>query len=73
MLCNVHAEMSAYVVVTETPYYATTDKDGKFVIKDLPPGKYTLKVWHEKAKPAIMPLDVVETASMTIAPIELKR
>jgi plastocyanin len=73
MLCNVHAEMSAYVVVTETPYYAKTDKDGKFVIKDLPPGKYTLKVWHEKAKPTTMSLDVVETASMTIAPIELKR
>src|ERR1044071_9197914 len=52
MLCNVHAEMSAYVVVTETPYFARTEKDGKFILKDVPPGKYTLKVWHEQARPA---------------------
>ena len=73
MLCNVHAEMSAYVIVTETPYFARTDNDGKFVVKDVPPGKYTLKVWHEKAKPAGMPLDVGEEPTMSVAPIELKR
>jgi hypothetical protein len=65
--------MSAYVVVTETPYFAKTDKDGKFVLKDVPPGKYTLKVWHEKAKPATVALDVAETPSMIVPPIELKR
>jgi hypothetical protein len=73
MLCNVHAEMSAYVVVTETPYFARTDKDGKFVLKDVPPGKYTLKVWHEKAKPATVSIDVAGTPNMTIPAIELKR
>jgi len=40
--------MSAYVIVTETPYFFRTDKDGKFVLKDVPPGKYTLSFWHEK-------------------------
>src|SRR5262249_31828350 len=73
MLCNVHAEMSAYVVVTETPYFARTDKDGKFVLKDVPPGKYMLKIWHEKAKPATVPIDVGESTTMSIPSIELKR
>jgi Carboxypeptidase regulatory-like domain len=65
--------MSAYVVVTETPYFATTDKDGKFVLKDVPPGKYSLKVWHEKTKPATLPIEVGEGSIMSIPSIELKR
>ena len=73
LLCNVHAEMSAYVVVTETPYFAVTGKDGKFVLKDLPAGKYTLKVWHEKAKPAAIPIEVSEAPAATLPAIELKR
>ena len=73
LLCNVHAEMSAYVIVTETPYFATTGKDGKFVLKDVPPGKYTLKVWHEKAKPAVIQIDVNGDPTVSLAPIELKR
>jgi len=73
MLCNVHVEMSAYVVVTETPYFAKTDKDGKFVLKDVPPGKYSLKIWHEKAKPATLPIEVGEGSIMSIPSIELKR
>src|SRR5215467_3693242 len=58
MLCNVHAEMSAYVVVTETPYFARTGKDGKFVLNNVPPGKYILKIWHEKAKPSAVGIEV---------------
>jgi len=73
MLCNVHAEMSAYVVVAETPYFARTDKDGKFILKDVPPGKYTVKVWHEKSKPMAIPIEVGGDASMSVPPIELKR
>src|SRR5215470_2749853 len=71
MLCNVHAEMSAYVVVTETPFFTKTDKDGKFILKDVPPGKYVVKVWHEKAKPTAVPIEVGDTPSTTIPPIEL--
>jgi len=71
LLCNVHAEMSAYVVVTETPYFAVTDKAGNFTLKNVPPGKYVLKVWHEKAKPASMPI-VVEDRTV-VATFELKR
>jgi plastocyanin len=48
LLCNVHSEMSAFVIVTETPWFATTDKSGKFVIENVPPGTYKLTAWHEK-------------------------
>lgn len=48
VLCNVHPEMEAYVVVLQNPYYAVTDKEGNYSIKNVPPGKYTLKIWNEK-------------------------
>jgi plastocyanin len=73
MLCNVHAEMSAYVVVAETPYFAKTDRDGKFVLKDVPPGKYAIKIWHEKAKPATVMVEVGSGPGVSVGSIDLKR
>ena len=58
LLCNVHPEMSGYVVVVPTPYFATTDKEGEFEIKDVPPGKYTLKTWSEGGKPTSQDVEV---------------
>jgi hypothetical protein len=45
--CNVHAWMQAWVGVLEHPYFAVTDTDGRFSIPNLPPGKYTVEIWHE--------------------------
>jgi plastocyanin len=58
LLCNVHPEMSGYVVVVATPYFALTDKDGNFEIKNIPAGKYTLKTWSEEGKPTTQAVDV---------------
>ncbi len=58
LLCNVHPEMSGYVVVVPTPYFAVTDKDGNFEIKNVPAGKYTLKTWSEDGKPTTQPVDL---------------
>ena len=44
--CGIHPWMHAYVVVDDSPYAAVTDAGGKFEIKDLPPGTYTLEAWH---------------------------
>jgi plastocyanin len=46
--CDVHGWMNAYVGVLDHPYYAVTDKDGKFSLQTLPPGTYTIEAWHEK-------------------------
>jgi plastocyanin len=58
LLCNVHPEMSGYVVVVPTPYFAVTDKDGNFEIKNVPAGKYKLKTWSEDGKPTTQAVDV---------------
>lgn len=47
-LCKVHDDMLAFIVVLETPWFAVSDKAGAFALRGLPPGKYTLGVWHEK-------------------------
>ena len=52
LLCNVHPEMSGYVIVTPTPYFAQTDAQGNYKIADVPDGDYKVVVWHEGAKPA---------------------
>jgi hypothetical protein len=46
--CDVHGWMNAYVGVVDNPYYAVTGNDGKFDLKSLPPGTYTIEAWHEK-------------------------
>ena len=50
--CDVHNWMLAYACVVDHPYFAVTDADGKFTIKDVPPGKYTVTAFHRKAAPA---------------------
>ena len=62
--CDVHGWMNAYVGVMTNPYFAVTDKDGKFDLPNLPPGTYTIEAWHEKAG--------AQTASVTIGAKETK-
>jgi len=61
ILCNVHPEMEAFVVVLQNPYFSITDKDGNFKINNVPPGNYVLKVWNEKLKSAAK--DIIVPAS----------
>ncbi len=72
VLCNVHPEMEGYVVVVETPYYAVTDEEGNYTIKNVPAGNYTLKIWHERLKGEEQTITVPKTGSTT-ANFELKR
>jgi plastocyanin len=51
VFCNIHPEMSAAVVVTDSPFYAISDKAGRFSIPNVPPGRYLVNVWHERGKP----------------------
>jgi len=69
LLCNVHPEMSGYIVVSPTPYFAVTDKSGNYEIKDVPAGKYTLKTWSEDGKVTTQVVEVgsgTATADLTV-------
>ena len=58
LLCNVHPEMSGFIVVSPTPYYAETDANGDYKIEKVPDGAYTVTTWHEGMKPQSKPLTV---------------
>ena len=45
--CDVHRWMNAYVGVLDHPFYAVTSDAGRFELKGLPPGTYTIEAWHE--------------------------
>jgi hypothetical protein len=45
--CDAHPWMTSFVWVAEDPYAAVTGKDGRFTLDRVPPGTYTLRVWHE--------------------------
>ena len=62
--CNVHPWMKSYIFVFKHPYYTVTSKDGKFELKNLPPGTYTIEAWHERFG--------TQDVSVTIAPKESK-
>ncbi|MFC1822335.1 methylamine utilization protein [Thermodesulfobacteriota bacterium] len=84
--CDVHAEMLAYILVMKNPYWAITDEGGKFQIpdqayqknhgikgvKELPPGKYYLKTWHEKLKTSKKAVIVPEKGDVSV-PLNLGR
>jgi plastocyanin len=58
VLCNVHPEMSAYIVVAPTPYFAETDKSGDYKIENVPDGSYKVTAWHEGARNQSKPVSV---------------
>jgi hypothetical protein len=48
LLCDAgHPWMNAYVLVTENPYFTVTDENGNFTLDQVPPGTYTIRIWHE--------------------------
>ena len=68
LLCNVHSEMSAYVVVTENQYAAVSEHDGKFTINNVPAGTYKITAWSEKLKAQEGTVTVADgkTATVTV-------
>ncbi len=66
ILCNVHTEMSAFIVVLENPYFALTGPDGKFAIKNVPPGTYKIIAWHEKLREKEKDVTVINGKTITI-------
>jgi hypothetical protein len=57
---------NAWITVLPHPYYAVTNQDGKFEIKGLPPGKYTLEAWQEHCMPVTRDIVVGQNESTSV-------
>jgi plastocyanin len=57
-LCRVHPEMEGFVVVLPNSYFAVSNKEGHFEIAGVPPGQYTVGIWHPKLKAQPKPVTV---------------
>jgi hypothetical protein len=65
--CKQHPWSRAYIATFDHPYFAVTEKDGKFTIDSLPPGKYTVNVWHVvMKKPLSRPVQVAANGTATL-------
>ena len=75
MQCGFHAYMESWGLAVDNPYYASTDQSGRFEISDIPPGTYTVSVWHPQARTLIeqevtIPAKGAVTANFEILPRE---
>ncbi len=72
IFCNIHPEMSAAIVVTDSPYYAVSGAGGEFSIPNVAPGRYLVTVWHERAKldaASGYPREVIVSATSATLPV----
>lgn len=58
VFCNVHATMAGFIVVRDNGFYAQPGADGGFSLPGVPPGKYVLNAWHERATAARQDIEV---------------
>jgi plastocyanin len=56
--CNIHPRMTGFVIVRDNAWYTKPGLDGSFTIENVPPGSYTLKIWHERAPEVSQPITV---------------
>ncbi len=71
LLCNLHPNMVAYLVVSPSSYYAKTDANGRFRIKDVPPGTYKITAWAPRL--ATVTESVTLSGAQATADFELHR
>jgi plastocyanin len=51
LLCNIHENMSGYILVLQNPYWAAVGGDGRFAMDNVPDGAYTVVLWSEGKPP----------------------
>ena len=71
LLCAIHAQLAAFIVVLQNPYFTQASHDGTFTIKDVPEGSYMLVAWHEKQPDAELPKVKISVAKGTPLKVNL--
>jgi len=66
LLCHIHLEMEARVLVLKDPYFAHTSEDGRYAVTDVPPGAYLLRVWRKQGKTLAEPLELSLAGDLTL-------
>ena len=66
LLCNVHLEMGAYIVVIKNPYFAQTAASGEYRISGVPAGRHRLRCWHERLRVQEQVVDVSGDGSVVV-------
>jgi plastocyanin len=66
LFCDVHPWMVAWIHVLDHPFYAVTAADGKFRIKGVPPGKYTIEAWHDGYKAVTQEVEIKAKDTKTL-------
>ena len=56
--CNIHPRMTAYIVVSPTPWYTQVGNDGRWTITGVPAGRYQAHIWHERAAEKVIDIEV---------------
>lgn len=62
-VCNIHDNMTAWVVVVDTPYFGRSAAPGKVVLANVPAGSYSLRVWHPGLAPGATALELPLTVT----------
>lgn len=65
LLCYIHHDMSAHIVVLNTPYFTVSDQTGDYKIQNIPAGNYTLVFWHEEVQIKSEKISIPAKGTMT--------
>ncbi len=63
VFCDIHAHMNAYILVFGHPFFAMTDKDGRYRIENVPPGTYGVIAWNEGTSSETRPITVPDAGA----------
>jgi len=73
ILCNVHPNMEAFIVVKEHPYFTAADKSGNYRLNNVPLGKYRLQVWHPQLGTTEAGVELVREGEVVDINFDLKK
>jgi plastocyanin len=64
--CHIHSDMSASIMVLDSPLFAVPDESGHYRIDGMPPGDYEIRAWHERARPIVRTIRIRPGEATTV-------